>query len=144
MAVQRVAARVRNGGHSIPENVIRRRYDRSLNNFFNHYMPIADSWMMIDNSARPLRWIAAREVVGGVRVYNEPLWKELRSRYMTPPTAAKEEKAVGRPPFTTEDMFRAADEAVRQALKHHKELGQSVVVWRDGQIVTLKPEEIEI
>jgi predicted ABC-type ATPase len=144
MAVQRVAARVRNGGHSIPEDVIRRRYDRSLNNFFDHYMPIADSWMMIDNSARPLRWIAAREVGGTICVHDDPLWKELRTRHMRPPTAAKEEKAVSRPAFTTEDMFRAADEAVRQALKRHKELGQSVVVWRDGQIVTLKPEEIDI
>jgi hypothetical protein len=144
MAVRRVAARVRSGGHSIPEDVIRRRYGRSLDNFFNHYMPIADSWMMIDNSVRPLRWIAAREVAGVIRVYDEPLWRELRSRHMTPPTQAKEEKAVSRPPFTTEDMFRAADEAVRQALKRHKELGQSVVVWRNGEALTLSPEEIEI
>jgi hypothetical protein len=119
------------------------RPSAALENFFNHYMPIADSWMMIDNSARPLRWIAAREVAGAIRVYNEPLWKELRSRHMMPPTAAKEEKAVSRPSFTTEDMFRAADEAVRQTLKRHKELRQSVVVWRDGRIVTLRPEEIE-
>ncbi len=41
MAVARVAARVRAGGHSIPEAVIRRRYERSLANFFNLYRPIA-------------------------------------------------------------------------------------------------------
>jgi len=33
MAVERVAARVRAGGHSIPETVVRRRYGRSLSNF---------------------------------------------------------------------------------------------------------------
>jgi len=37
MAVKRVAARVASGGHHIPEDVIRRRYDRGLENFFNHY-----------------------------------------------------------------------------------------------------------
>jgi len=35
MAVERVAARVQAGGHSIPEPVVRRRYGRSLANFFN-------------------------------------------------------------------------------------------------------------
>ena len=144
VAVRRVAARVRSGGHHIPEEVIRRRYGRSLDNFFNDYMPIADSWMMVDNSSRPLRWIAARDVGREIRVYDEALWKELRNRHMTPPTAAKEEKAVARAAFTTEDLFASADEAVRQALKRHKELGQSIVIWRDGKIVTLKPEEIEV
>ena len=33
MAVQRVASRVRDGGHDIPEPVIRRRFERSLHNF---------------------------------------------------------------------------------------------------------------
>jgi len=35
-----------------------------------------------------------------------------------------------------------AKEAVYDALDQHKRLGQSVVVWQDGQIVTLAPEDI--
>ena len=35
MAVQRVAARVESGGHHIPEDAIRRRYERGLVNFFD-------------------------------------------------------------------------------------------------------------
>ena len=144
MAVERVAARVRSGGHSIPEDVIRRRYERSLENLFNHYMPIADGWIMIDNASRPLRWIAERDVGEPIGVHDERLWDELRRRYMKPPSTAKEEPAIRRPPFTNKDIFRAADEAVGLALKRHKERGESVVMWRDRKIFTVQPEDIEI
>ena len=33
---------------------------------------------------------------------------------------------------------------VREALKKHKQAGNPVVVWRDGKIVWLKPEEIQV
>lgn len=35
-----------------------------------------------------------------------------------------------------------AKEAVRDALREHKRLGQSVVVWQDGKVVTVAPEDI--
>ena len=86
MAVQRVAARVRDGGHSIPEGVVRRRYDRSLSNFFNRYRPIADSWLMLDNSGVPKpRPIAWRDVAGPVQIVSGGPWEELRNRYETDP-----------------------------------------------------------
>jgi predicted ABC-type ATPase len=50
MAVQRVRDRVLNGGHNIPEDTIRRRYQRGVNNFFGLYQPIADSWKFYNNS----------------------------------------------------------------------------------------------
>ena len=50
LAIERVEERVRSGGHSIPEEVIRRRYDRGLTNFFNLYQPLADTWAAYDNS----------------------------------------------------------------------------------------------
>ena len=39
---------------------------------------------------------------------------------------------------------RAAREGVRQALLRHKRLGESIVVWRDGRVVEVPAEEIEI
>lgn len=45
-AVKRVAQRVGEGGHNIPESVIRRRYRAGIKNLFNIYMPVADYWMM--------------------------------------------------------------------------------------------------
>lgn len=37
-----------------------------------------------------------------------------------------------------------AKEAVRDALREHKRLGQSVAVWRDGKVVTVAPENIPV
>ncbi len=50
LAVERVAKRVRAGGHNIPEAVIQRRYERSRANFFRLYTPLADEWSVWDNS----------------------------------------------------------------------------------------------
>jgi predicted ABC-type ATPase len=50
MAVQRVADRARSGGHHVPEDTIRRRYERGLDNFFKLYRELADKWRFFDNS----------------------------------------------------------------------------------------------
>jgi predicted ABC-type ATPase len=41
---------VRRGGHKIPEDVVKRRFDRGLKNFFRIYRPLVDSWTIFDNS----------------------------------------------------------------------------------------------
>lgn len=50
MAVQRVAERVRQGGHDIPEATIRRRFDAGKRLFFEVYQPLVDQWVLYDNS----------------------------------------------------------------------------------------------
>lgn len=50
MAVTRVQERVRSGGHSVPEEVIRRRFAKGLTNLFQIYAPIVDAWLIFDNS----------------------------------------------------------------------------------------------
>jgi predicted ABC-type ATPase len=57
VAIQRVAERVKAGGHHIPETDIRRRYSRSVHNFFVLYQPIATEWRVYDNSERYSRMI---------------------------------------------------------------------------------------
>ena len=52
-AIERVAERVSKGGHDIPKDVIIRRYWAGLNNLFDIYMPIVDSWILINNSQTP-------------------------------------------------------------------------------------------
>jgi predicted ABC-type ATPase len=49
-AIERVALRVRQGGHHIPEAVIRRRFASGLDNFHRHYKLAADDWVLYDNS----------------------------------------------------------------------------------------------
>lgn len=50
MALSRVAARVAQGGHNVPEPVIRRRFAAGLDNFHATYKQIADAWILFDNS----------------------------------------------------------------------------------------------
>ncbi|WP_425397587.1 AAA family ATPase [Aeoliella sp.] len=49
--IERVAHRVRMGGHHVPEIDIRRRFNRSINNFWNIYRDMADNWVVVYNSA---------------------------------------------------------------------------------------------
>ncbi len=52
LAIERVKLRVTQGGHNVPENVIRRRYDRSWRNFQEIYKNLADSWTIFDTSGK--------------------------------------------------------------------------------------------
>ena len=58
LAEMRVAKRVKEGGHDIPSNVLRRRYQSGIKNLFELYMPIVDYWMIFDNS-QPTRVMVA-------------------------------------------------------------------------------------
>ena len=49
-AVQRVAERVRQGGHDIPEATIRRRFDAGKRLFVEVYQPLVDQWILYDNA----------------------------------------------------------------------------------------------
>lgn len=51
LAIARVRQRVREGGHNIPEPVIRRRFASGLDNFENLYKPLVDEWALYDNSS---------------------------------------------------------------------------------------------
>ena len=47
--IARVAERVRKGGHDVPESDIRRRYVRSIKNFWLRYRELADNWVVLYN-----------------------------------------------------------------------------------------------
>lgn len=58
LAIERVKARVEAGGHNIPEETIRRRYQVGIYYFFNYYAPLCERWILADNSQIPFRVIA--------------------------------------------------------------------------------------
>jgi predicted ABC-type ATPase len=58
IALARVAHRVEQGGHNIPEAVIRRRFDVGRQNLLKSYLPLFDSWRLFDNSTLHPRKIA--------------------------------------------------------------------------------------
>ena len=58
MAVERVRDRVLAGGHSVPEEVVRRRFSRGLVNLYQLYAPLLDSWLIFDNAEEKPRVVA--------------------------------------------------------------------------------------
>lgn len=77
LAIERVAERVRYGGHSIPEETIRRRYDRGLANFFSLYRPIVDSWQVYDVSEESPREVAFGDKLEGQTIVEESIWQTI-------------------------------------------------------------------
>ena len=57
-AVGRVALRVKIGGHHVPEDDVRRRFERSRRHFLADYVPLADEWGLWDNASPPPQKIA--------------------------------------------------------------------------------------
>lgn len=83
LAVQRVAERVKNGGHNIPVEIIKRRYTRGLSNLFQLFMHVCDLWMVIDNSDRAMSFIAKGQKSLVSEVINPELWNTISSQYAT-------------------------------------------------------------
>jgi predicted ABC-type ATPase len=78
LAVQRVAERVRNGGHDIPEDVIRRRHRKGWLNFLRLYRPIADTWHVSNNEVRGnLSLVAFGKKAEVTAVLQPELWQKI-------------------------------------------------------------------
>jgi len=73
LAQQRVAERVRGGGHNIPAQVIIRRYFRGLSNLFTLFLPVCDLVVIADNSLNDLNIIARKEN-DEIVIKNADLW----------------------------------------------------------------------
>ena len=50
LAISRIRDRVAEGGHHVPTKDVRRRFKRSIFNFFKIYQPLLDSWILFNNS----------------------------------------------------------------------------------------------
>lgn len=79
MAVNRVAIRVSEGGHNIPEDVIARRYSRGIENLFKIYIPLCNDWAVFDNSDETPDLIA-EGIESEIIVANQNNWDLLKSK----------------------------------------------------------------
>jgi predicted ABC-type ATPase len=80
LALERVAERVRLGGHDVPPDVVRRRFTAGLRNVFSIYRQRVDSWQMYDNSGLTHRLIASGRSDGTVIVEAQASWTDLLER----------------------------------------------------------------
>jgi len=74
-AVLRVASRHRAGGHTIPEDVIHRRYHRGIINLFSIYIPIVDYWRIDDNNGI----LPVKIAEGAKQVCNQLVFSKLQN-----------------------------------------------------------------
>jgi len=74
LAKERIKQRVRQGGHHVPDVDVKRRLERSLKNFFDLYMPLADAWDIFDNSGiKPVLIVKSNEK--GLQVLDKGLYQ---------------------------------------------------------------------
>lgn len=78
LAVERVRARVEAGGHNIPEETIRRRYNTGIYYFFNLYAPISERWILADNSQIPFRVIAEGSKLDVINIKDRETYEKIR------------------------------------------------------------------
>ncbi|MCI0703338.1 MAG: zeta toxin family protein [Planctomycetia bacterium] len=74
LAINRVAERVKAGGHHVPDDTIRRRYSRSVRNFLELYRPVVTTWQVYDNSNGRSRLIAVNNSYFDT-IVDEPTWE---------------------------------------------------------------------
>jgi len=80
LAVRRVKLRVAMGGHHVPSDVVKRRFVRSLNNFFALYAPIADEWTLLDNSNSLVAQPVAIHFANQLTVTEANTWQKLQKQ----------------------------------------------------------------
>jgi hypothetical protein len=151
MAVARVHKRVLQGGHSVPDDVVRRRYERGISNFATRYRKAADRWQLYDN-ANPLdpRMVAIG-VRGVVDVIDIDRWNAFQ-RAVARATRIREVLMADRPPLPDTHIERwfsdpsNLERAMRivhaQVIRRHRLLNAPLVVERDGRVEFLDPHTV--
>lgn len=76
-AVKRVAQRVKQGGHHVPEATIIRRYFAGIKNLMNLYLPFADTAIIVDASSEEPGIIARKSRDNSINIFNQMLWEKL-------------------------------------------------------------------
>ena len=120
MAVRRVRLRVRQGGHDIPEAVVRRRFRAGLRNFRELYRWVVEHWEHVDNGGIP----AALVECGG----DSPRSREEREAVFS------KSPDSGMPPLV------ALTHAARRAHLVAHRTGTKLVTARDGEVIEIDPD----
>jgi len=81
LAIERVKTRVKEGGHNIETDVIKRRYKYGIKNLFEIYLPIADEIMIYDNSEGENELIAEQLIDSDLSIIHLEKYNILKNYY---------------------------------------------------------------
>ncbi|MDB4901616.1 MAG: zeta toxin [Mucilaginibacter sp.] len=79
-AKQRVATRVRKGGHHIPDDIVERRYYRGIYNFCNLYKTVCDYWAIVNNTKTTPELVISGEFDYSTIIYNYDIWNIIKDQ----------------------------------------------------------------
>lgn len=77
LAIERVSRRVASGGHDIPDDIIRRRFQRGRDNFLNLYSPLVNNWIVYNNSQSSTEVIAEQTINLSPIIYQPFIWQQI-------------------------------------------------------------------
>lgn len=80
LAIERVKLRVSEGGHNIPEEIIKRRYYRGVENLITKFIAICDYWIVINNSSRPFNFVAEGQEDKEMKIYDPAVWNLIKNQ----------------------------------------------------------------
>jgi predicted ABC-type ATPase len=135
MAVARVRRRVMEGGHHVPEDVIRRRYEAGLKNFFRIYRPLAASWRFYDNAIPGGRRLIASGDLDQATVVDPELWNNVNREKL-------EKKDIGQIFREGTAIDEAVERAYRRAVRQHRRNGVPMVFWENGKIIEVPSDQL--
>jgi len=125
MAVERVAERVRQGGHHVPEPVIRRRFEAGLRLLTQVYQPLVNRWAVYDNAG------------------DEPVLTGWSDAAMPTPRLQEPEPVYEGLPRHASAALLGSLQAMRRAAQRAREVarqtGTALIVQRDGRVVRVDP-----
>ncbi len=81
LAIERIRDRVNKGGHSVPGDIVIRRYYRGIKNLFNYFIPICDYWLVVDNSQESPEIISEGIKDLELEIFNEQIWTTIKEVY---------------------------------------------------------------
>jgi predicted ABC-type ATPase len=131
-AIQRVRVRVKKGGHHVPPDDIRRRFERSGNLFVGEYAQLADRWRLWGNANPPAKMLANSEL-------SSLLWAGV----LVLGAGSRTRADVHRIPlkdYSPEDLIahRAHVRATRKMRKELRFYGLPMIGWKNGKVVKIK------
>ncbi|MCM2370699.1 AAA family ATPase [Aporhodopirellula aestuarii] len=133
-AVDRVANRVRQGGHNIPEPVIRRRFDQGISNFAKHYAPVANRWAILNGTWYPPSPVVLHENNQTVSFDNNAI-KAIQTR--TPNLLDKPPATSTEPTSFFDRLESAASETTQTIVASAVRVPTPILVWGDGETVRI-------
>ena len=79
LCIERIKSRVLQGGHDVPDEDVRRRFNRGLNKFWNRYKAIADYYSIYFNNEFYDFKIAAKGKIDNIEILDEQLFKQFQA-----------------------------------------------------------------